>query len=86
MSKKDASNRADSYLKGKAVLHNPDSVAGGKYNNISGLGNSRVNSSIGSQWRSRVEGIENQVKKQYSIPPKSIDDLPDNAIMNIKLI
>lgn len=51
-----------------------------------GFGNSRINSSIGSQWKNRVEGIEQKVKQQYGIPPKSIDDLPDNAMMNIKLL
>ena len=34
----------------------------------------------------RVSDIEAQVKQQYGIPPKNIDDLPDNAMMNIKLL
>lgn len=34
------------------MAYNPNGVAGGKADAITGLGNSRVNSSIGSQWGS----------------------------------
>lgn len=36
-----------------AALHNPDLYAGGK-DVVTEMGDKRVNSSIGSQWRSRV--------------------------------
>lgn len=86
MPEEQAKIKAIKSLKGQSVLHNPDSIAGGKYDSISGLGDKRINSSIGSQWKKRVEGIEQKVKQQYGIPPKGIDDLPDNAMMNIKLL
>ncbi|MFU2137150.1 hypothetical protein [Gallibacterium anatis] len=34
----------------------------------------------------RVSDIEAKVKGQYGIPPKTIENLPDNAMMNIKLL
>ncbi|WP_192814942.1 polymorphic toxin type 15 domain-containing protein [Treponema pedis] len=82
-----AENYANSYLKGKSALHNPDGIAGGRADQISGMGDSRVNSSIGSQWQhGRADAIENQIKQQYGIPPKTVDDIPATDMMNIKLI
>lgn len=81
-----ASAKADEFMKGKAALHNPDSVAGGKVDQITGMGDSRVNSSIGSQWgNGRAASIENQIKQSYGIPPNSIADIPDDAMMNVDL-
>ncbi|WP_159245891.1 polymorphic toxin type 15 domain-containing protein [Tenacibaculum maritimum] len=86
LNKTDASKKADEFIKGKAALHNPDGIAGGKIDSITGLGDSKVNSSIGSQWRhGRAQSIESQVKSNYGIPPKTIDNIPDSAIMNINL-
>ncbi|WP_159256212.1 polymorphic toxin type 15 domain-containing protein [Tenacibaculum maritimum] len=63
-----------------------DGIAGEKIDSVTGLGDSKVNSSIGSQWRhGRVQSIESQVKSNYGIPPKTIDNIPDSAIMNINL-
>lgn len=82
-----AKKYADDYLKGKDALHNPDGVAGGKADAITGLGNSRVNSSIGSQWgHGRAASIENQIKQAYGIPPKTINDIPATDMMNVKLL
>ena len=86
LTKDKANFKVKEYLKDQAALHNPDSIAGGKHTNVTGLGNSKINSSIGSQWKSRVGDIEAQVKQQYGIPPKTIENLPDNAMMNIKLL
>jgi hypothetical protein len=73
-------------MKGQAVLHNPDGISGGQVDGVNGMGDKNVNSSIGSQWQhGRAQSIENQVKNQYGIPPNSIDDIPDNALMNIDL-
>lgn len=74
-------------IKGKAALHNPDGVAGGKVNDITGMGNSRANSSTGSQCENKgiAENIEGQLKNTYGIPPKTIDDIPADDIMNIDL-
>lgn len=67
-------------------MHNPDGVSGGKVDHITGMGDSGVNSSIGSQWgKGRATSIENQIKQSYGIPPKTIADIPDDAMMNVDL-
>jgi Novel toxin 15 len=43
-----------------AALHEPDLVAGGHYT-IAKLGNRFINSSIGSQWRTRVKDLDDAV-------------------------
>jgi hypothetical protein len=45
-----------------AALHEPDMIAGGK-DTITNLGDRSVNSSIGSQWRTRVPLIDEEVNK-----------------------
>ena len=50
MSYGEAKKEAEEWMNGQAALHNPDQVAGGDPNKVSRMGNSRVNSSIGSQW------------------------------------
>jgi len=82
----EAQQAAKDSMKGDAALHNPDGIAGGKAEGVTGMGDKNVNSSIGSQWqKGRAESIENQVKSQYGIPPKTINDIPDNAMMNVDL-
>ena len=86
MNPQDAEKAALRSMKGQAALHNPDGVAGGKVDQITDMGDSRVNSSIGSQWKNgRAESIERQIKQSYGIPPKIIADIPDDAIMNVDL-
>ena len=84
---KKAKEDAIKSMKGEAALHNPDGVAGGKINDITGMGNSRANSSIGSQWENKgiAENIEGQIKNAYGIPPKTIDDIPADDLMNVDL-
>lgn len=73
-------------MKDKAVLHEPDQVAGGnpiiKFDpaNIdwSLLGSLKINSSIGSQWSTRVQALDNEVAKV----PASIRT---GAFMNVHL-
>lgn len=87
LSQKDALTKSEQFMKGKAALHNPDGVAGGKVDQIAGMGDSKVNSSIGSQWsKGRAASIENQIKQSYGIPPKTIADIPDDAMMNVILL
>ncbi len=47
---------AKEWVKGQAVLHDPDQVVGGNPDNVTGLGDARVNSSIGSQWSKKAPG------------------------------
>lgn len=44
---------ANAWAKDKAALHGPDQIAGGDPSNIIGLGDSGINSSIGSQWKAK---------------------------------
>lgn len=54
----DALARATAGMKGMAVLHEPDKVAGGRYSNISDVGSSAVNSDIGANWGgATVKGV-----------------------------
>lgn len=78
----EAKAKADAYMKDKAALHDPDQIAGGHGTNITGLGNSGINSSLGSQWKTRIENIEAQVKEQAKdMTPEQMQ----NTKLNIKL-
>jgi hypothetical protein len=46
---------------GKAVLHGPDQVAGGRPDRFDGLGDSGVNSSLGSQWGNKIDDVYDEV-------------------------
>ena len=61
----EACAEANAWAKGKAALHGPDQIAGGNSADITGLGDSRINSSIGSQWKSdeRVGKLDAYVDK-----------------------
>ena len=61
MSWEEAETKANSWLKTKAALHNPDQIAGGNPLNIGGVGDKRVNSSIGSQWKYRIDIVDDQI-------------------------
>lgn len=45
-----AANRAASWMSGQRALHSPDQVGGGEYDDLTGMGMTAVNSSIGSNW------------------------------------
>ena len=45
-----------------AALHNPDMIAGGK-DVVTALGDKGVNSSIGSQWKTRVADLDNAARE-----------------------
>ena len=63
LSAEDAKIQACEWMKSQAALHNPDQVAGGSYGNIGGVGSSGVNSSIGAQWRYRIDSVDEQIKR-----------------------
>jgi hypothetical protein len=60
-----------------AALHNPDLFAGGK-DIISDFGDARVNSSIGAQWRGRIDGLD------HAASTTSVD-MRDSAKINARL-
>jgi hypothetical protein len=45
-----ALGRAKSWMTGQRALHSPDQVGGGDYDELTGMGTTKVNSSIGSNW------------------------------------
>ncbi len=82
MSYKEAKTEAESWIKTQAAIHNPDQIAGGSPEKVSRMGDSRVNSSIGGQWKSRVDILAQGVE-DYS-KGKTRAEL-ENTKMNIKL-
>lgn len=57
-------------------------IAGGKAEGISGLGDKYANRSVGSQWTSRVDAIDDYVNK---VSQGMTDDQKANTHLNIKL-
>lgn len=62
MSYKEAKIEAESWIKTQAAIHNPDQIAGGRPDKVSRMGDSRVNSSLGGQWKSRVDTLAKGVE------------------------
>lgn len=63
---KKADKMAKESIKGLAALHDPDQVAGGKAEVEPGrLGDSGINSSIGSQWRTRIGGLHDHAVSEF---------------------
>ncbi|WP_454111897.1 polymorphic toxin type 15 domain-containing protein [Microbacterium aurum] len=60
-SRDEAKQNALEWLTTQAATHRLDGIAGGNMTDISGVGDARVNSSLGSQWRSRVGDIDRAV-------------------------
>jgi hypothetical protein len=62
MPRDEALRQVNAWMETQAVLHDPDQVAGGDGDALTGLGNSSVNSSIGSQWgNGRAEELNDKV-------------------------
>lgn len=66
LTRKQAQEQAEKWLETQTALHNPDQVAGGHAAIISGMGDARVNSSIGAQWPKRIKAIDQQVRTYAS--------------------
>ena len=63
MSRKEAKEVAKDWMEEQAALHDPDQIAGGDPTKISGMGDRRVNSSLGSQWKTRIDAMDEQIRK-----------------------
>ncbi|WP_309066644.1 polymorphic toxin type 15 domain-containing protein [Microbacterium sp.] len=81
-SRDEAKQIAEEWMKGQAALHRLDGIAGGNVTDISRVGDTRINSSLGSQWRSRVGDIDRAVIDFLNANPGV--DL-DNTYINIVL-
>ncbi|MDP4181828.1 MAG: polymorphic toxin type 15 domain-containing protein [Bacillota bacterium] len=80
----EAKAKADEWMETQAALHDPDQIAGGNPDNVTGVGNKRINSSIGSQWRARADEVQNSVEKYIKDNNLSEEDL-GKVYLNIKL-
>ena len=69
---------AEKWIKTQAVLHDPDQIAGGNPMNLTGLGDKNINSSIGAQWRYRINSLEEQIMD-------FANGIPQSEWKNIKL-
>jgi len=74
--KKEAIKQAKETMATIAALHNPDLRAGGR-DVISDFGDRQVNSTIGPQWKSKIDAMKNAAERVAS------DN--DSAFMNVKL-
>lgn len=64
LSYKDAKAQTDDWMKTQAALHDPDQIAGGFADRITGMGDTGINSSIGSQWKTRIGELHDDVAGQ----------------------
>ena len=64
LTRSQAEKRVDIELKGLAALHDPDQIAGGDPTDVNRLGSRRVNSSIGSQWRTKAPVMIQEIKSR----------------------
>ncbi|HEM6100521.1 TPA: hypothetical protein U2B91_002246 [Streptococcus suis] len=82
LSRSEAKIRAQEWLDTQAALHNPDQIAGGFADRIGGMGDTRINSSIGSQWRYRIDIVDDQIKRMAS---EMTPDQLRSTYLNVKL-
>lgn len=68
-SRSEATANAEQWLRTQAATHRLDGIAGGDVTDISGVGDSRINSSLGSQWRTRVGDIDAAVDRYVAAHP-----------------
>lgn len=66
LKKEAAEDEAKKWMKTQAALHNPDQIAGGDPTDITGVGDKRVNSSLGSQWRNKHVEFHNNMDAAIS--------------------
>jgi hypothetical protein len=77
-----ADREANVWAATQAALHSPDQVAGGFADRITGLGDLRVNSSIGAQWKYRIANLEAAVRAaSEGMTPQELA----NTLLNIRL-
>ena len=83
LSLKEAEEQAEKWLDTQAAVHNPDQVAGGYASNVGGVGDKGVNSSIGSQWRYRIDDVDVQIKKMAE---SMFEAEKNSTYLNVKLV
>ncbi|WP_243408810.1 MULTISPECIES: polymorphic toxin type 15 domain-containing protein [unclassified Microbacterium] len=82
LSVEQAQQAAAEWLKGQAALHRLDGIAGGDVTDISRVGDTRINSSLGSQWRTRVGDIDTAIIDYVNANPGvDLNDVNINVIL-----
>ncbi|WP_228470734.1 polymorphic toxin type 15 domain-containing protein [Listeria welshimeri] len=82
LSAQEAKTQTNKWLDTQAALHNPDQIAGGRDDIIGGMGNKGINSSIGSQWRYRIDIVDDQIRGMAkNMTPEQLK----NTYLNVKL-
>ncbi|WP_414739029.1 polymorphic toxin type 15 domain-containing protein [Listeria monocytogenes] len=77
-----AEKEAREWLDTQAALHNPDQIAGGKADIIGGMGDKGINSSIGSQWKYRIDIVDEKIREMAkNMTPEQLK----NTYLNVKL-
>jgi uncharacterized protein YukE len=82
LSREEAKKQAEEWLETQAALHNPDQIAGGNPSHIGGMGDKKINSSIGSQWKSRIKDLDKQIR---DIAKTMTQEERESTFLNIKL-
>lgn len=82
LSPTEARAEAESWMGDQAALHDPDQIAGGHGDNVTGMGDRRVNSSLGSQWKTRIGAIDRQVREAAE---GMTQEQRENTYLNIEL-
>lgn len=83
LSEADARAQAQHEMSDQAVLHGPDQVAGGNPDQYTGMGDSGVNSSLGSQWGGQ-SGLADDLRAQMdAIIERS--GIPDELLGDVRM-
>lgn len=83
MPRSEAKIRAKEWLDTQAALHNPVQIAGGCANQIGRMGDKRINSSIGSQWKYRIDAVDEQIQ---ALAEKMTPEQLQTTYLNVRLI
>lgn len=82
MSWESAEKEATSWMDSQAALHNPDQIAGGNASIIGGMGDKGINSSLGAQWKYRIDTVDEQIREMAkNMTPEQLK----NTYLNVKL-
>ncbi|WP_301831941.1 polymorphic toxin type 15 domain-containing protein [uncultured Streptococcus sp.] len=77
-----AKAEAREWIKERAALHDPDQIAGGDPTRVTGVGDRRINSSLGAQWKWNIDDMDAQIRKFAE--GKSPEELK-STFLNIRL-
>ncbi|WP_260485321.1 polymorphic toxin type 15 domain-containing protein [Listeria booriae] len=78
----ESEKQAKKWMETQAALHNPDQIAGGNPLKVDGIGDKRVNSSIGAQWKYRIDVVDEKIRLAAGSMTK--EEL-NNTLLNVRL-